>query len=138
MDIGFTGTQRGMTEAQIETITDILFVHEPAWVHHGDCIGADAEFHDLARNAGARVHIHPPDNPSKRAWCVGDKVSPELPYLQRNKRIVASSDLLIAAPGESEEQLRSGTWSTWRYADKSWTDWILVYPDGETYSHGSI
>ena len=42
-----------------------------------------------------------------------------------------NSDILIATPKEKEEQLRSGTWATIRYAKKTKKIVFLVYPDGK-------
>ena len=50
------------------------------------------------------------------------------PYLERNKEIVASSNLLIACPVGDKEELRSGTWSTVRFARKICTELVIVYP----------
>lgn len=84
-------------------------------LHHGDCIGADAQAHDAARALGYHIVLHPPTNPSRRAYCSADEEAPPLEYLARNKRIVESSELLIAGPS-GPERVRSGTWSTVRYA----------------------
>jgi hypothetical protein len=55
---------------------------------------------------------------------------PERPYLDRNKDIVRETASLIAAPAEPEEQLRSGTWSTVRFARKQGKPVFLILPDG--------
>jgi hypothetical protein len=90
--------------------------------HHGDCVGADAEADDLiAQIGGCKIVIHPPDNPRKRAFKTrypGRIVLPAKPYLMRNHDIVDATDILIAAPKTNEEELRSGTWATIRYAMK--------------------
>ena len=63
--------------------------------------------------------IHPPNIKDKRAFCNDYRFSfPEKPYLERNHDIVDNSDVLIATPKESVEQIRSGTWATIRYAKK--------------------
>jgi hypothetical protein len=116
MKIGFTGTQQGMTEKQKHEIAKLI--KQASEFHHGDCIGADSEAHQLAIEYGIFTVIHPPDNPSKRAWCVGDQVLPAKPYLDRNHDIVDQTEVLIAAPFEDEDKLRSGTWATIRYAKR--------------------
>jgi hypothetical protein len=128
--VGFTGTQRGMTPNQLSVVRFYLDPYE--WVHHGDCIGADAQFHQAARRKGHPVDRHPPDNPSKRAFCDFDRDNREKPYLDRNHDIVDASSFMIVAPGEMQEQLRSGTWATFRYARKTGTKWVVVFPDGST------
>lgn len=130
MNVGFTGTQRGMTPAQYDTVWGLLCYRAPGDFHHGDCIGADAQAAHLAKHAGMRIICHPPDNDSKRAFVSADVTWPAAPYLDRNKAIVNRSEELIATPGEVEEQLRSGTWSTVRYARKQGKRVLLVLPDG--------
>lgn len=124
--IGFTGTQRGMTIPQMRKVEQIL-EHARGkgygLFHHGDCVGADAQAHDLAVIHGYAIVIHPPTNSSKRAFKHRDSrmpvaVEPKKDYLARNHDIVDDSDFMIATPGEEKEQLRSGTWATIRYARK--------------------
>jgi hypothetical protein len=55
---------------------------------------------------------------------------PAKPYLVRNHEIVDDSQVLIAAPKEFTEQLRSGTWATIRYARKIGRTVRIVFPDG--------
>jgi hypothetical protein len=108
-----------------------LLTWQAAGVRHGDCIGADADFHAIAVALGLPVAVHPPDNSSKRAFCQGATlVLDPLPYLVRNHAIVDRSDRMIAAPGERKEQLRSGTWATIRYARKQGKPLTVVWPDG--------
>jgi hypothetical protein len=99
--------------------------------HHGDCIGADADFHALCLDLGLRVHIHPPVNDKKRAFCQGAASMAEpKDYLQRNHNIVDASCLLIAAPSGTSELRRSGEWATIRYARKLGRTIWFVFPDG--------
>ena len=129
--IGFTGTQKGMTEAQKKTFTEIISQYTSLEFHHGDCIGADEEAHKIVlKTKKAVITIHPPDDSIKRAFCSGDKVLPPFPYLTRNKHIVQNSDYLIATPKEDKEVLRSGTWSTIRYAKKLGLQVMIIFPDG--------
>jgi hypothetical protein len=99
-------------------------------VHHGDCIGADADFHTIALSRGLSIVIHPPENPVKRAYCSPGQVMRPKPYLDRNHDIVDSCTLLIACPSTDEEEVRSGTWATIRYARKVSRTRIIVYPSG--------
>lgn len=128
MHIGFTGTQKGMTVKQLEDLKVILSeLNLTDTIHHGDCIGADAELHKLCSNMIVPVILHPPTDPSKRAFCSGICLLPK-PYLTRNKDIVNSSDYLIAAPNTAKETLRSGTWSTIRYARKLGKRVVILQP----------
>jgi hypothetical protein len=119
--IGFTGTQSGMTQRQGEVVW-WLVRHKQFYAHHGDCVGADAEFHAIVKQVEwcYGVVVHPPTNASKRAFValdpVRDVVRLEKPYLERNHDIVDESTWLIATPKEDFMVLRSGTWSTVRYA----------------------
>lgn len=130
MYVGFTGSREGMTEAQKATVARLLAELQPKQARHGDCVGADADFHELARQTTAKVIIHPPSNDSARAGCIGDQILDEKPYLQRNKDIVDNSTVMIATPNTAQEQQRSGTWSTIRYARKSGKKLYVVAPDG--------
>jgi len=142
--IGFTGTQNGMTFIQKRNILKFLngTSNDIIEFHHGDCIGADSECHGIINNfnkfykTNVKIIIHPPINESKRAFCKGDIILPKDEYLNRNKHIVDSIDLLFVAPKELHEQLRSGTWSTYRYAkNKKHKPVIIFYPDGTIWYH---
>lgn len=129
--VGFTGTQKGMTQDQLWAVdqflqNDLTF----EWAHHGDCIGADADFHRLADLNGLKTHGHPPLNRSKRAWCTFDVMEEEKEYLLRNWDIVNSVDYMIACPKGFKEELRSGTWSTIRYFRGRDCPGSIVWPDG--------
>lgn len=130
--IAFTGTKQGMTARQLTQVA--AWILGAAEIHHGDCVGADAQLHELALAADVpRIVIHPPTNPAKRAFCHHKNrlatelglitseviVLPERPYLDRNRDIVDAAQLLIAAPKEPAEpdRLRAGgTWHAARYA----------------------
>ena len=130
MKIGFTGTQIGMTAIQCGLFLGRLRELHPTEFHHGDCIGADWNAHNIIRHhfPGCRVVIHPPIIERKRTFCAGDFVHEPLDYLVRDKNIVNATDLLIAAPKSDVESLRSGTWSTVRYAKKTGKKVILIFP----------
>lgn len=134
--IGFTGTQDGMTKEQRTRVKQMVDRMKPKDAHHGDCIGADEQFHNIAQGGMmSNVIIHPPNNPSKRAYCSwAYQIRAEKPYLERNKDIVNECDYLIAAPKEKEEQQRSGTWSTIRYARKVKRNHTIVFHDGTMQS----
>lgn len=121
MKIGFTGTQKGMSQRQLSGLTRLILSLKMIEFHHGDCIGADSEAHDIVRNMSknTKIVIHPPSNSSKRAFKEGDVIRYALPYLERNMQIVQETRLLIAAPSSLQEELRSGTWATIRYARKT-------------------
>lgn len=135
MRIGFTGTREGMTVKQKEGVVWILDHFRATEGHHGDCVGADAEFHELCRTNSVRTMIgHPPTNPKLRAFCEFDEEREPRPYLERNRDIVFEAELMIGCPKEYKEVVRArgqGTWSTIRYARDVARKWIfIIYPGG--------
>ncbi|MEK6883191.1 MAG: hypothetical protein AABY22_26430 [Nanoarchaeota archaeon] len=147
MKIGFTGTQKGMTEEQIFVFYNFLKEHKDInEFHHGQCIGADIGAHRIIRGQHhillreklsgfldtIKIIIHPPTDRKKvgRIELPFEEREPK-PYLERNKDIVNESDLLIACPKSNKEELRSGTWATIRYARKVRKKVVIIYPNGE-------
>lgn len=139
IQVGFTGTQRGLTDYQIQALIHLLSNLGDARLHHGDCIGADAKAHEIAVELCIPIAIHPPVDPSKRANCVldpraGGVIYPAQPYLVRNRAIVTATDQLIACPSVRYEVTRSGTWATIRYARQLRRPHTIIYPDGQVLS----
>jgi len=131
--VGFTGTRSGMTPQQKSLVREALRGADEA--HHGDCIGADEQFHELARREGVDVVIHPPSDAKQRAWCQGAiRVEQAKPYLDRNKDIVQASTVLVGTPKELYEPQPGrgqGTWSTIRYARNRSVRRRVFMPDGK-------
>lgn len=137
MKIGFSGTQQGMTEEQIKAVIKALvYAIQITEVHHGDCIGADDQFHEVIRriDPGRMIKIigHPASDvaPEKRAHKECDELCDPAPALQRNRIIVDRCTYLIAAPKTALEMRRSGTWSTIRYAKDRKKGTFVIEPDG--------
>lgn len=154
--IGYTGTQRGMTDAQCERVWELVRFKD-FFAHHGDCVGGDAQFDAIVRRAPwcRGVIVHPPINPSKRAYVTirpQDILLEEKEYLDRNRDIAESvvfdptrdpslpdrvraswTGFLIVGPGEDQEQFRSGTWSTYRHAKKLGIPYSLILPNGAVF-----
>lgn len=139
--VGFTGTRNGMTDQQkatVELILKNLPEGDPVF-HHGDCVGADDEFDQIARRVrpDCVIHTHPPNKPELRAHCSGrGPTTNHIPkgYLERDRDIVDASELLIGAPYQQNEPLGrrvGGTWYTIRYARKNVKDHLIVKPDGK-------
>jgi imidazolonepropionase-like amidohydrolase len=115
--VGFTGTRKGMTPWQLEGVKVFLVraISDGAKdFHHGCAVGADTEAAALAKRLGFNIVEHP---------ATGDP-------LGRNRKIVAASERMVAAPGEAKELLRSGTWATVRYSRKAGVPLSVVLPDG--------
>jgi len=132
ISIGFTGTQVGMTNEQKSSLEKYLKISlKYSEYHHGDCVGADEQFHKILEKLGTdEIIIHPPIKNVKRAFCKAKTILVPKDYLDRNKDIVDASEILIAAPKEFDEQLRSGTWSTVRYCKKQKKNAFIIYPNG--------
>jgi hypothetical protein len=137
MKIGFTGTQQGLTPAQKKTLAYLLVTLSPEQFHHGDCIGADEEAHNLATGLHIPITIHPPDNSTRRAWCRGGIMCDPAPYLARNHAIVDEAELLLATPDGEVEKMRSGTWATIRYARKKGIPVRIILPGGNIHDENS-
>jgi len=146
MKIGFTGTQKGMTDIQKSSFSTVIseFFRGASHkeFHHGDCIGADAEAHQLILDynhelwfdyeAEVAIHIHPPTNESKQAKCeFFEKYYKPAPYLTRNRDIVNACNILVATSAYIPGVEKGGTWYTINYAKtkKTIPIWI-IYPDG--------
>lgn len=137
--VGFTGTRKGMTEAQYnavhEVVVQLIDIFGPISVHHGACVGADAEFHAMCSGMGLnikQIYQHVPRDTSLRADLTGGIYELPLPYDERNQAIVDDSHLMIAAPLEEQPQARGGTWQTVRFARTKGNLWRIVFPSGVT------
>jgi len=136
LHVGVTGSRDGpVTPAQLCTFVNVfvdVIGQAGATLHHGDCIGWDAQCHHIARELAIDIIIHPPDKDDYRAFCE-DAVfwfQPR-PYLSRNRDIVAATSVLIGLPKTMHEQKRkSGTWYTIRYARDRQRKVIVILPDG--------
>lgn len=142
LHVGFTGTRKGMTFVQRRTLRDLLWDIKATDFEHGDCVGADEQAHAIANVNRTRIHIRPCTITDQRAFCITrlgiDIHYPPKPPIERNHDIVDASHVLIATPGEMAEQLRSGTWSTVRYARKRGKRVIIIFPDGSVSDSGEV
>lgn len=129
--VGVTATRAGLTQAQAARARQEL--SEATDLHHGDCLGGDAELHDIGRAVGLWIEGHPPIDPKQRAWKKCDKLWPEKEYIERNHDIVDCTQRMLAFPKSKVEEMRgSGTWATIRYARRVRRQLLVVYPDGST------
>jgi hypothetical protein len=118
--LAWTSTKKGMTERQKNRLRFVLTNAKDriAEFHHGDCIGGDAEAHDIAADILGvdKIWIHPGSNPRLRAYKKSPHILPPDDNLDRNRTMVRICDGLLAAPETKEEVIRSGTWMTIREA----------------------
>jgi len=139
MIIGFTGTREGMTSKQYQTVVRLLGELKPDTVVHGDCYGSDTDFHKICMKIkGGILGNNPPSivirpsNLSTRAHNDGaDIIHPEKAPLNRDLDIAQNCDKLIATPRQDTEVLRSGTWTTIRYARRFGKVIYIVKTNGE-------
>lgn len=135
MIVGFTGTSHapGMTQRQRATFRYLLNELQVTELHHGDCVNADEQADYDAHGMGITVHVHPPEDPKKRAFCRG-LIHQVKPYLPRNKDIVAAGiNGLLATPKDAVEPTNrrgQGTWTTVNYARKAKRRIWIIFPDG--------
>ena len=131
MIIGFTGTRKGMTAFQKEEFKKFLDANysQITEFHHGDAVGSDFQACSIVSNyENIKIISHPPKNNKDRAFYKSDKTHIKKKYLARNKDIVNSCDILISTP-RGKEILRSGTWSTIRYAKKINKKILILNPE---------
>lgn len=138
INIGFTGTRYGLTPQQSSRL--FFLIHEYRTIvdfaHHGCCVGADEEFHEMCRILGFKIWGHPPTD---KRWKMTDisskgfyKLSEANDFKTRDRHIAKAADIVYAAPKTMEPVPRSGTWYTARLAEKYGKKVVFVYPDGST------
>jgi hypothetical protein len=140
MRIAFAGTHQGMTAEQMKRVRFLLSDNDPDELHHGDCVGADAEAHRIIKDLDpegklCQVIIHPLVPADLRAFCEGGLVlDSDASYAERSQAMVDSVDLLITAPAERiHGDCRHGTCATARYAREHGDPYINVYPNGKIH-----
>jgi hypothetical protein len=144
MILSFTGTSRGMTEAQKVTVRRLLGELVPLEVHHGDCVGADTECAELATALTPRPRIvaHPgkkansdEDTPLSNAPSNDVVLAPKT-HFARNRELadllVGPQDLLLATPFDPRPVALGGVSYTITYALKRAKRVVIVWPDGRT------
>lgn len=127
---GFSGTRKGMSQNQKDFIFHIM-KDKMGELHHGDCVGADAEAHDIAKVLGWKTCIHPPLDESLRAFKQGEIQYPKAPYKVRNKNIVEKTAILFACPLAFDG--RGGTWNTIGWAKQLKRQFYIILPNGEIF-----
>lgn len=146
--IGFTGSREGPTKEQRDMWGYVCKELIGIEAHNGCAIGVDRY-----------VALNPTKQAQKRNWTAvfwpanqdGLNWAADVgrayvkygllrevrPPLERNKCIVTESHGLIAMPITIEEQVRSGTWATIRYARKMGKPVLVIGPNGDIWFDGS-
>jgi hypothetical protein len=140
MKIGVTGTRSGMNEHQKTELINFMrlafaeasLTGEGAEVHHGDCVGVDVEFAELAKELGFKTICHPPEKDELRAFHKSDEIRQPKSYFARNRNIVDECDLLIVIPYQDSHQKSGGTWYTYDYAVKKQKPTHVIFPMNES------
>jgi hypothetical protein len=131
MKLGMTGNRFGMSDVAKKRLIEFIESNNITEVHHGDCVGADKDFHDICESFNIKIIIHPPIIDDLRAFCKSDVILEPKDYHVRNNYIVDSTDMLIGFPNSKKETLRSGTWSTIRHARRTGKDLHIIFPNGD-------
>lgn len=135
-EIGFTGTQLGMSSVQRETVRYWLAKLGGVNFRYGMCVGADDEAAEAARALGYHLIGYPGPDLGRRGAVVPDELCHDIvrsernPFLARDARIAFDSGIVIAAPAQFHEVRRSGTWTTIRRARKYGRELIYAWRDG--------
>lgn len=140
MRVGFTGTRFGMTEAQLNSFSQLMCNLNPDKFHHGDCVGADdnAANETFSLFGKDRTVCHPPIDESHRAFNPHySEIRKPKTHFARNRDIVNETDVLIACPKEDTHQDRGGTWYTVDFAMKVGKMVYTIWPDGRIEEPGS-
>ena len=135
LHLGFTGSQWGMSNEQFARVNQLVRDLKPTHVHHGMCVGADEQFHNIIRHARETLPDciiigHPPVDRGKMSGVKVDELRLPKPYLERDEDIAFESAILLATPKEDKEKLRSGTWATIRRARNHGRKVIRIQRDG--------
>jgi hypothetical protein len=117
----FYGNKKGFERTPDKLLQQFFKENEIIEFHHGDSIGADSQAHQiyLAVHPGKKVFLHP--TTKDRGFNKAENLveySEEPNPLKRNERIVRICDLLLVCPKSIQQEARSGTWATYRYAMK--------------------
>ena len=131
--IGFSGTREGLSPAQAPTLWCLLrdLAGADMWLHHGCCIGADSEAHEMARAYGFWIQGHPGAAGLCRAHLACDRILKPAGNLERNRSIVYFTSRLIACPLKWPER-QSGTSYTIHYALRLRRPVTIIARDGTT------
>lgn len=132
-----------MTERQADRVKmkleQIGQAYDEVEVHHGVCVGADSDFHAMAKELDFFVVGHPghpkgkPWDKSMRSADVPDLILEQKPFISRNIDIVSASHLVIACPASNTDK-KGGTWTTIKMAMGE-KPLYIVHHDGTVEEH---
>jgi len=130
MKVGVTGTREGANDRQLKQVAEYMMSLGPGHeLHHGDCRGVDVQIAAIARYLGWRIVCHPPKLTEQQGFFGGDEIRAKKGYMERDRRIVEETELLIVVPLQDEWQPKGGTWYTNDYAIKKGKPVKVFYPN---------
>lgn len=128
--LGFTGSKKGLTPAQLDTFARRLWSKSWAgFVHTG--VGAAAQAaHFVAIARGLSVIVYTVDG-TRGVFLPGERTTlmPSRPLLLARAALVESCAVLVACPS-GPENTRSETWKDILRARAERRPVVLVWPDG--------
>lgn len=130
MHLGITGTRKGMTGKQRSKFTQLMRGMVVEKFSNGQCVGVDAQAVIIVKSLHPDCHVisRPGSNKSMTSDVYYTEQYDPIDNLERNRQIVDECDLLIVVPETKEEVIRSGTWSTFRYAKKIGRPTLVIWP----------
>jgi hypothetical protein len=153
--LGFVGVRRGLTIDQFQAVSRILVAQRGRGAltgievaHRSNNGWAGADFSRITRwmKAVPKIVLHDCGGPeaetpslsveSMASWADFSIESSSVPPW--NREIVDESDVLLACPPIAEEEIRSRTWATIRYARGEGKYVVVVYPDGTVDAGGQL
>ncbi len=129
MLIAISGSREGMTRAQRVACSTILRAWGATGIVHGDCIGVDAEAHEIAMRLGMASYFYPSNLDHYRAHTErrgGIQLAAPAPPMRRNGSIVSDGEALAAFPRPSSR----GTWDAVRKAGQLARPTVVLGEDG--------
>jgi hypothetical protein len=132
-----TATQAGITQRQKDRLKLRLQQLGCTVLIHGCCVGGDNDADLIAVELGlGRIGLPSTITPKRVPDAVLYKRGPHLailaprPPLERNGFAVEMGEYLIVLPKTHGEELRSGTWATYRYNRKGpKKPYEIIWPD---------
>lgn len=134
--VAVSGTRHRNSDEQRAWVRQMLTDGPWTELRHGACVGADETTHHLAVERGMQVVIHPPTD-TKHMMALPEPsdtitIMPAKPYIPRNHDLTDPAEVLLALPnGSEEDNPRSGTWATVRYALDNRKPVAICYPNGD-------
>lgn len=137
MKLGMTGNRNGLSKKAKIAFIELVMDGEFTSLSHGDCVGSDADTHEIATTFGLDTIIHPPKKDNLRAHCKGTVILPEKGYFARNRDIVLTTDYLVGFPATKINPGKGGTWYTIDFALRRKLPVMIIHHDGTIERHNN-